>query len=321
MSCDKKIPYKIEKVPKEKNKEILDYYGEPIPLEFIQVGPKKYFLVKDFMAEKIYNFPVNSSDVFVASFPKSGTTWTQELVWLLANRLDYDTAKSISLRERFPFLEISMFPATETRIYRLTIDDIRNMPSPRYIKTHLPLSLLPLNLLDNTKVVYIARDPRDVAISFFHHNKLMRIIYQNADFKTYWNYFIKNEVLWAPYFAHILEAWEKRNHPNLLFLFYEELSKDLPAAIRRVAKFLGKEVTEEQVEKLNEHLDFKNFKKNKMVNFEEFQESGVFTKGSGFVRKGKVGGWRDDFDEEMTEQAEKWIADNLRGTDFSFPHF
>lgn len=43
------------------------------------------------------------------------------------------------------------------------------------------------------QVVYIARDPRDVAISFFHHNKLMRIIYQNADFKTYWNYFIKNE--------------------------------------------------------------------------------------------------------------------------------
>lgn len=36
---------------------------------------------------------------------------------------------------------------------------------------------------------------------------------------------------------------------------------------------------------------------------------------------GKVGGWRDDFDEEMTEQAEKWIADNLRGTDFRFPHF
>ncbi|XP_045445697.1 luciferin sulfotransferase-like [Melitaea cinxia] len=296
-------------------------FSESIPLKFIQVGPKRYFLVEDFMAEEIYNFPVNSSDVFVASFPKSGTTWTQELVWLLENGLDYDTAKSTSLAKRFPFLEISMFPAMEKPIYPLTIDDIRKMPSPRYIKTHLPLSLLPLNLLDKTKVVYIARDPRDVAISFFHHNRLMRIMSQNTDFKTYWNYFINNEVLWAPYFAHVLEAWEKRNHPNLLFLFYEELSKDLPAVIRRVAKFLGKEVTEEQVQKLNEHLDFKNFKKNKTVNFEEFQESGVFTKGSGFVRRGKVGGWRDDFDEEMTEQAEKWIADNLRGTDFRFPHF
>lgn len=46
-------------------------------------------------------------------------------------------------------------------------------------------------------------------------------------------------------------------------------------------------MTEDQVEKLNEHLDFNNFKKNKMVNFEEFQESGVFTKDSCFVRKGE----------------------------------
>ena len=39
------------------------------------------------------------------SYPRSGTTWTQELVWLLANNLDYESAKSRLLTERFPFLE------------------------------------------------------------------------------------------------------------------------------------------------------------------------------------------------------------------------
>lgn len=35
---------------------------------------------------------------------------------------------------------------------------------------------------------------------------------------------------------------------------------------------------------------------------------------------GKAGGWRDHFDEEMTAQAENWIAENLRDTDLRFPH-
>lgn len=65
-------------------------------------------------------------------------------------------------------------------------------PSPRHIKSHLPFSLLPPALLDTCKVVYVARDPRDVAISFYHHNRLMKNMGYKGDFKTYWNYFMKN---------------------------------------------------------------------------------------------------------------------------------
>ena len=31
--------------------------------------------------------------------------------------------------------------------------------------------------------------------------------------------------MFAPYFTHVLEAWSQRNHPNMLFLFYEDLKK------------------------------------------------------------------------------------------------
>ncbi|CAB3260901.1 unnamed protein product, partial [Arctia plantaginis] len=37
------------------------------------------------------------------------TTWTQELVWLLSNDLDYKTAAAIPLTERYPFLDLFMF--------------------------------------------------------------------------------------------------------------------------------------------------------------------------------------------------------------------
>jgi len=50
------------------------------------------------------HFKIRSDDIFVLSFPKSGTTWTQEMVWLIANDCDFIGAKTL-LRERFPFLE------------------------------------------------------------------------------------------------------------------------------------------------------------------------------------------------------------------------
>ncbi|CAH0721879.1 unnamed protein product, partial [Brenthis ino] len=335
MSDNNNFPYEYEKLSPEENKELMDYMNG-FQMNFIRIGPKGYFFSDYFMthAPNIYNMEIKSDDVFVATFPKSGTTLMQELVWLVRNNLDFEKAKAIKLNDRFPFLEESTIaphppstdlPATVDEsviksLMPMTVDQIKALPSPRFIKTHLPMSLLPPNLLDTAKVVYVARDPRDVAVSFFHHKKLMRVMSQEPEFKPYWKYFMENKVIWSPYFEHLLEAWGKRNHPNLLFLFYEDLVKDLPSGIRRVAKFLDKQLTDDEVANLSEHLKFDNFKKNKSVNMEDFQKIGIFRNDGGFVRKGKSGGWREHFDEEMTAEADEWIKNMLRSTDFRFPH-
>ena len=49
-----------------------------------------------------------------------------------------------------------------------------NRPSPRFVKSHLPFSLLNPRLLDVCKVVYVARNPKDVCVSFYHHMRLLR---------------------------------------------------------------------------------------------------------------------------------------------------
>lgn len=74
---------------------------------FVQVGPKKYFFPRKFRAASshLYNFQSRPSDIWVATFPRSGTTWTQELVWMIANNLNYDAAKADPLTKRFPFFE------------------------------------------------------------------------------------------------------------------------------------------------------------------------------------------------------------------------
>ena len=91
----------------------------------------------------------------------------------------------------------------------------------------------------------------------------------------------------SPYFPQVLDAWSKRHHPNMCFVFYEELKRDLRGQIERVAKFLGKEVSAENVEKLAEHLRFDNFKKNGTVNNEIGKELGFMKPNGDFIRKGE----------------------------------
>ena len=45
----------------------------------------------------IKELSVRPDDVWISSFPKCGTTWTQEMVWNILNNVDLDTAKSVRL--------------------------------------------------------------------------------------------------------------------------------------------------------------------------------------------------------------------------------
>ncbi|XP_029674105.1 sulfotransferase 1C4-like [Formica exsecta] len=100
-----KIP-EYELLPEMKTKEMLKMFkGERTG--WVLVGPKQYFFPMRFIQQGIgfYNFKTRPDDTWVASYPRSGTTLTQELVWLLSNNLDFVTAGKKLLAERFPFLE------------------------------------------------------------------------------------------------------------------------------------------------------------------------------------------------------------------------
>lgn len=85
---------------------------------FVQVGPQKYFFPSNYvhMANHFYNFQARPDDIWVATFPRSGTTWTQELVWMIANDLDYEAAQRDPLTKRFPFFEFVFFPNLKSSV-------------------------------------------------------------------------------------------------------------------------------------------------------------------------------------------------------------
>lgn len=50
------------------------------------------------------------------------------------------------------------------------VDLVQQLPRPRFIKSHLPICFLPEKLWNTArKIVYVARDPKDAAVSYYHH--------------------------------------------------------------------------------------------------------------------------------------------------------
>ncbi|CAB3380088.1 Hypothetical predicted protein [Cloeon dipterum] len=336
------FPYEIKDVDPELNAQLLkDFTGERTG--FLQVGPKKYFLPSKYREQgpEIFNFKVRPDDVFIATYPRSGTTLTQEMLWLLVNDLDYETDSQIPLVSRAHFIEfgILVHDGLKAEILELVKDDPERVkdvhefaanrvpvldatPSPRVIKTHLPFSLLPPDLLKTAKTVYIARNPKDMAVSFYYHNRLLRTQGYVGDFPAYWEYFEKDLLPWCPFWEHIKEAWELRNEENLLFLFFEDLVKDLAGSVKKISEFLGKKLTPDQLDRLVSHLQIDNFRKNPSTNLDAENMPGTRVTGEqDFIRKGKNGSWKEElFTPELIERADKWIVEKIADIPgFAFP--
>ncbi|XP_038215715.1 sulfotransferase 1E1-like [Zerene cesonia] len=338
MSTESNLPA-IEDVDEKTVQEILSYTQKK--KRYVYVGPNRYFYPDTYktFGPQIYNFKVRPDDVFLLCYPRTGSTWTQEMIWLLNNNLDYEKAKSVDMDTRFPLIDYCLMLTQETEkdildkidddvkreflksILEPGVNKLQNAPSPRFIKSHLPLSLLPPNLLDTTKVVYLIRDPRDTIVSYYNIVKLS-YLKPGVEFRLFWNFLRRGLVTWSPIFPHLKEAWAKRHHPNMLFIYYEDLSRELAGSLKRMAEFYGKSYSEEQIQELCEHLKFDNFKRNDSVNQSKvLRDLGIIDEENGFIRKGKVGGWRDYFTGEMEEEVESWMKENLADTDFKFPTF
>lgn len=98
--------FDILKVDKAVEDLVASRFKGPLAALFI-VGPEKWVMPKLFpnCIQKLYNFEARTDDIWISTFVRSGTTLTQEMMWLLCNDLNYDAAKATQLNIRFPFFE------------------------------------------------------------------------------------------------------------------------------------------------------------------------------------------------------------------------
>ena len=101
----------------ERRKMYDEQSGACVMVDMVRCDQMKCLMPKSFVeknvGERIWNMKTKVDDIWIATYPKCGTTMTQELVWQMINlakggKLDNEMAKDL-LDFRVPFLERSMF--------------------------------------------------------------------------------------------------------------------------------------------------------------------------------------------------------------------
>ena len=195
------------------------------------------------------------------------------------------------------------------------------MSSPRTIRSHLCFDVMPTNMCEDAKVLVALRNPKDTIVSYYHHERLIKLFGFEGNFKEYFDIFMDGLVAWGSYWQYTKDIWNRRNDPNVLVVFYEDMKRDLGGCVRKVSEFLGKGVTREQVAALEDHLGFESMRNNSTVNLESFRPV-LFNdiEGGRMMRKGQVGDWKNYFDHEMNQRVDEAVKRHFDGIGLRFTY-
>lgn len=246
-------------------------------------------------------YRARGGDVFVATYPKCGTTWVQYIVYLLLHDAEPLVAGR-SLGDVFPHLE------------EVGSEAVAVLPEPRLVKTHLPFERTPWSV--EAKYVCVVRNPFDCAVSFYHHTRGFVRHYDFAEgtWDAFFECFLAGEVDFGDYFDHLLSWWPQRVAPNVLFLAYEAMSAEPLVAIRRIGEFLGGAARElvadaERLEAVRRHSSFEGMRAD-----QDRWSSRRPADMPAFVRKGAVGDWASQFSPEQARRLAARFETRTGGT-------
>jgi len=131
--------------------------------------------------------------------------------------------------------------------------------------------------------------------------------------------FVNDLMLYSPMNEHVIDFWNIRGQSNILFLFYEDMKRNLDQNLKKVMKFMGKDYSQDEIDKLCAHLSFDSMKNNKMVNKEDHMKHLMNIVGNEynpekytFIRQGKVG----EYKKELTQEAIKKLDEYAKKAEF-----
>lgn len=232
--------------------------------------------------------------------------------------------KWLSLPFNYRIQAVAAFPDKENHF-----EMINQLQRPRFIKSHLPICFLPKQLWKvQPKIVYVTREPKDVAVSFYHHyNNLYKYcgtkdeymdLFLNGMGKSWynWKYNLDSKFPKKKYFFSLVEHgcyWDhveqfhllRPHYTNLLIITYENMKHNLEHTLNELCDFLNKSLNPKQMQQLVHHLQFENMKRNPAINPPYIEEAARKNRpGSGyaFVRRGITGSYKDEMAPEYVSK-------------------
>ncbi|XP_061435688.1 sulfotransferase 1 family member D1-like isoform X1 [Lethenteron reissneri] len=273
--------------------------------------PMLDFIARDWSL--VESFKARPGDVLIATYPKAGTTWTQEIVDLIQSGVDVEHCKRGPVYERIVFME---WTGINFVMHRKGVEVLNDMPSPRTIKTHLPYQLMPSSFWDNDcKVIYIARNAKDNAVSAFHFNRMNKLHPEPGTWEEYLHRFMTGNVCWGSWHDHVTDWWNMRERHRILYLFFEDMKEDPMREVSRIARFLERPLSEQQLREVVKLTSFPVMRDNPMTNYSTLPTDFLNHSVSPFMRKGDVGDWRNHFSAAQLEAFEQDYKKKMATTD------
>ena len=176
------------------------------------------YLISPKFMRNLSSFNIRSDDLFICSYPRSGTTWTEEIVSCVVSKFDENFMKK-PVHDRVPHLE-----AGRTYGQQNYLDGLK---SPRLLGTHLPLTHCPDQLRKlQCKIIYVARNPKDQAVSYFHFHRTAKYLgCKEWKWEEFLQLFLQGSLVYGSWFDHVKDWYTlSQQHPDkILFITYEEL--------------------------------------------------------------------------------------------------
>ena len=244
------------------------------------------------------DFQFRPDDIIIATYAKSGTTWMQQIV----AQMMFNGDPNLAVAEMSPWLDLRVPP----KAVKLPL--VEAQTHRRILKTHLPVDALVYS--PKAKYIYIGRDGRDVMWSMYNHHANGNQAYYEAlndtpgrvgppllpppaDIRQYWQEWMDKDgyPFWS-FWGNIRSWWQIRELPNLLLIHFNDLKRDMPGEMRRIARFLDIPIDETRWPDIVEYCTFDWMKQNATKSVPlggAFWDGGAET----FINKGVNGRWVD----------------------------
>lgn len=264
-------------------------------------------------------------DIIVATYGKSGTTWTQQII----AQMLFGPDPEFAVAEISPWLDLRVPPK------HVKLPEVEAQTHRRIIKTHLPVDALRFS--PQAKYIFIGRDGRDVMWSMYNHHANANAKWYEAlndtpgrvgppiepppaDVCQYFREWLAEDgyPFW-PFWENIRSWWEIRNLPNVMLVHFAELKRDMAGRMREIADFLGVSVEQAHWPEIERYCSFDWMKANAA---KAAPLGGTMWDGGAetFIHKGVNGRWQEELPledcaayearalAELGEECAAWLA-------------